>query len=192
MKKSEKKELYEAIMTKHLIFGQSRESIAEQFGISTRMVTSVTMIFKYLKEGEYQTIADRIMTQKNYTDGIVYWACEALGIEVPAVIEKAMKDRSEKQLSVKASEKVPAAEAPAPEAPEKKETGNECVYFCRILEELTRTNELLAQLLDASLPHFAADLKDAINANSDQVFGQIKRTTDLVETCARNTRKRGL
>ena len=79
----------------------------------------------------------------------------------------------------------------APVEPEKPATEgkNESVYFCRLLEEIQRQNELLEQLIDVVIPKYVSDVKDNLNANFDAQTAEIKKGLDAV---AANTRKRGL
>ena len=71
----------------------------------------------------------------------------------------------------------------------KYEIATATVYFCRLLEEIQKQNELLAQLLDVVIPKYVSDIKDNINANSD---AQTQALKPILETIATNTRKRGL
>ena len=66
------------------------------------------------------------------------------------------------------------------------------VLCCLSQKELNKQNNLLEQLLDTVIPHWANDLKDNANANADTIVERLNEEIRISECIKQNTRKRGL
>ena len=201
-KKYIKNEEFNQIIAGAFLYGKSNAELAAQIGCGLNTICSSKQAFKALRDGDYDGLIQSIGCSNNVSDRIIEMAAEALSIEIPAPVSAAMKKRYDDRVAKEeAKKKLPVIKVPegnplhvpAPEPVQQQpEQHNEQVYFCRLLEELHKHNELMEQLMDVVLPKYASDLKDNLNVNFDAVTQSLKRCEDMLEGVKINTRKRGL
>ena len=175
---------YEAIITNCLVFGKTQSAVANEIGLKPAIVGHVVRAFNYVKNANWDE-AVRLIEQ-NQSLKMFEWAARRLDVKIPDHVymaAEAAKDARKAARSGKPKEAPVEPEKPATEAK------NETVYFCRLLEEIQRQNELLEQLIDVVIPKYVSDLKDNQNANFDAQTAEIKKGLDAI---AANKRKRGL
>lgn len=196
------KENLDQIVFRVFVLGQDRKLVSQSMGFGLSTVTAAAKAFELMRKGEMEQLARTVHTDPgHYSEKMITQVASMLGIEVPECVADALRDlrkkREVKRQATKAEKLIlqtqvveePTPAQPVKEAPEAK---NETLYFCRILEELARQNELMEQLMDVVIPKYIADLKDNLNVNFDTVTQSLKRAEDTLEGIKINTRKRGL
>lgn len=178
---------YEKIITDYFVFGKKQAAIAEELGGNSQIVSIVVNGFRAVKDADWDYVIKKIGA--NQSIKIYAWAAGRIGTTLPPEVIYAYEKRrmlaSAKYKKAQEKKKLPPATPEKPTVQEK----NETVYFCRLLEEIARQNELLEQLMDVVIPKYVSDLKDNQNANFDAQTAEIKKSLDQI---AANTRKRGL
>lgn len=179
--KKQGSEMYDTIIQQRMIYGKDMATVAQDVGVSPQTVNRIEKVFKYMRGGEYDKIASAVERNDCGWD-YIEWAANCCGIPVPETIWHAKNRRDAKK---KEQEKEPAAKP-------KTEEHNEALYFTKLLEEVTKQNELLLQLLDVVIPKWTQDLKDNINVNADVMCERLKACEEKLEGIKINTKKRGL
>lgn len=180
-----KPETLEQIIQMSLLYGKTREETAQAVGCSSVAVCRTVDIFKLVQTQDWGTLVYKIGTS-HYGEPTVKWASEQLGVLVPQVVWDAFDDAR----AVRETNRVLPEQTVLPMEEPKKD--NDAVYLIRILEELTKTNELLTQLMDVVLPHYVSDIKDSIGVNADIIRADVGEVVKNTECIKNNTRKRGL
>lgn len=179
-----KPETLEQIIQMSLLYGKSREEIAQAAGCTPNAVSRTVDIFKLVQVQDWETLVYKIKIS-HYGEPTVRWASEKLDVTVPQIIW----DAFESARDVREANRVLPEQTVLPlEEPK----GNDGLYFIRILEELTKTNELLAQFMDVVIPKYIADIKDCIGVNADIIRADVGEVVKNTESIKNNTRKRGL
>ena len=176
-----------------LLLGKDNEAVAQTVGCSSTTVAECVKVFTLLKDGNIDDLLHIIRRNTGSpTAKTVKLAAMSLGIDVPDEVAQALASRktvrNTKKSVAEAAEPVQVIETPKNTTVEH----NEQVFFCRLLEELHKHNELMEQLMDVVIPKYVADLKDNLNVNFDAVTQSLKRAEDTLEGIKINTRKRGL
>ena len=195
IKKYIKQEDFDRIISMTFLYGKSIEEVAAAIGCGRNTVSSCKQAFKALRDGDTESLISSIGCSNNVSTRIIEMAAASLGMEIPEAVAEALKKRDAARSEKMAVKKVASYLVPAPADPEpvkQPEQHNEQVYFCRLLEELNKHNELMEQLMDVMIPKYIADLKDNLNVNFDTVTQSLKRAEDTLEGIKINTRKRGL
>lgn len=186
-----KDEVYERIITDRLVLGKKVETIAEEVGFGTTSVWNAIKVFNAVRDCDWN-VCIALIENQNFSIAPFTWAAKRLGIELPEAVTDAyeahLKNRAEERLKEK-EQKQKEEEAEAVKAVQ---SDNSALYFIKILEALNKQNELLEQLLDTVIPHWANDLKDNVNANVDTLVDRLNEEIRISECIKQNTRKRGL
>lgn len=182
-----KDDIYERIITDRLVLGKSPDTIAEEIGFGKTSVYNTVTVFSAVRDCDWNRCVAMIENQ-NFPIAPFTWAARRLGIELPDAVtdayETRAKKRAEAQKQAEAQKTETKKEEPAPD--------NSALCLLKILEQLNRQNELLEQLLDTVIPHWANDIKDNINANFDTAVDRVNEVIRIGECIKQNTRKRGL
>lgn len=179
------------MLYRKLLLDQSDKEIAEACDVGLSTVSPIVRIYKAIKEDRWETI---VLIAKSNTSSLetVRAIAEGQCKEVPGYVVEAFINRN-KKLSERrhgtAQEEEPKTEEKAEEKPAV--TGNEALYLVKLLEAAQQQNELLQQLMDAVIPHWCADLKDNVNANTDTLGQRLDKMAAAVDAIKCNTRKRG-
>lgn len=152
--------------------------IAEIMNLSVASVESTIRAYTAVRDDDVEFLTSD--ASMRYRKAAIEWALAKLGKEWPKKQECA--DAIEETVSVN-------------ETPEKNEDKKSAVdttfYICQMLQLLREQNELLTQIADTVIPHWASDIKDNINANFNVLGGEAVKATNLLEGIKCNTRKRG-
>lgn len=183
---------YEKIINERLIFNRPVAKIAEEIGCCEDRVSNVTSVFTVCQHKDFEAAVD-LIRNRNFPLDMFSWACKRLDIDLPRPLVDAYEQRKEadrkKHLEKKARKT--AAEKPVEQKPAEP-SKNDAIYFCRLLQEIEKQNELLTQLMDVVIPHWIGDLKENNNVNTDLLNKQLQLIDQKVECIKVNTRKRGL
>lgn len=194
MAKVMKPDALEKAIQMSLLYGKSADDIGKELGVTPTAIRRNVDIFKLVQAQDWDTLEYKILVY-HYGEPVVKWASEKLGVEVPEKIWWAFVRNANERYEKKTKE------LPAQEQTEKEQTvlpldepknDNDAVYFIRILEELTKTNELLTQLMDVVVPKYVSDIKDSIGVNADIIRADVGEVVKNTECIKNNTRKRGL
>lgn len=197
------KENLEQIVFRVFVLGQDRTHVSKTMGIGLSTVTAAAKSFELMRDGNMEQLALAIYSDPGHYSGkMIAQVASTLGIDVPECVSEALEDLRQKRdikrqakkaekliLQTEVVEEQEEQPEPVKEMPAEK---NETLYFCRLLEEMARQNELMEQLMDVVIPKYIADLKDNLNVNFDTVTQSLKRAEDTLEGIKINTRKRGL
>ena len=193
------REEFDKVVEQVFVLGRNNSQASKVAGVSEFTVRAIRKTFTLLRDGDTDGLLDAVTNGPVISKTVVQLASEKIGCEVP---ENALKIIDQRFASIKQRRKKEyglelVEEQPTPPAEEqKKETEqprvNDPVYFIRILEELHEQNELMRQLLDVVIPHYVADLKDSLNANSDVIGKDVRDCLEELKAIRCNTRKRGL
>lgn len=161
-------EIYKDVIISRYLNDEKAESIASRWGISASTCYVICFLYEAMKSEDWEKLITKITTDKSVTRHSVRLAADFANRDIPENITAAFDER-EARLAAAAEEKSStAAPAPAvpttppttpPAAPAHMEVSNESVFFIRILEELHATNELLRDLIDATIPKYAEDIR---------------------------------
>lgn len=179
------KEQIEYILTERFVFGTDIRTLASLVNKSDTTVSAVISAFNVVKSKDWDK-ASELIEKKSIPNYMLKWAASKLGVDVPPKIEEAYERTLTKQRDLREKEKNEKALDKPPSG------ANENLYFIRILEELTKQNELLLSLLDVVIPKYVGDLKDNFNLNTDVMCEYMKKIETCLEGIKANTRKRGL
>ena len=192
-------EVFEEIIRRRFIYRQTCEQIAGPLGLKEKSVSNYYNIFMLMRDKAYDKLADKISKDIGYSGKAIKMAAKKLGVEVPAIIVDALNKRDEKREEYRAKQR--KEEAPIEQiaeevekTPEKPKTAeyNEALFLGKIINLLVEQNELLTQLMDTVMPHWAADIKDNINANADTIGVTLVNCEKSLDAIRCNSRKRGL
>lgn len=184
-----KDEIYEKIITDRLVLGKTPEAIADEIGFGRTSVYNTVSVFGAVRDCDWNRCVAMIENQ-GFPIAPFIWAARRLGIELPEIVTSAYELRTKKR--EEAQKKAEESKKKAEEAEIEKATDNTALYLCKVLQALNKQNELLEQLLDTVIPHWANDLKDNANANTDALMERINEEIRISECIKQNTRKRGL
>ena len=203
---------YEDIITARFVWCETVQDIVKRTGISYRTVSSICQMVKYMKIGDMESLYGLIRDGR-IAPAAVAWATKKIKIAVDeskvmeahaAYLANKSRQNKERYERSKATEKNPPVQEeqvreetqkepePREQAPKDIPAWNERLYLSKIIEALVNQNELLTQLMDRVIPHWTADIKDCINANSDVMAGELKTCREALDAIRCNTRKRGL
>ena len=193
------KEEFEKVLFHTYVLNEKQVSVCEALNISGPTVNGILVTFELMKTGQIDTLIEKIMMPggKKFSARFAKLSAEHLKIDVPQKLLEAYIERDklryQKELPVdQGCADLPVESEKPVEKKSSEEQHNETVYYCRLLEELHKHNELMEQLMDVVIPKYIADLKDNLNINFDTVTQSLKRTEDTLEGIKINTRKRGL
>lgn len=190
-------DLMNKILFARLVEGKGTQEAAMALGTSSSTVSAVTRSFLDLRDGKYDELARRLPTDASATRPIVEYCAARLGKPLPAEVDDALNVRAAKIRERLGSGKHPEPPKPEPAAPtidDKVSTNanNEKVFFCRLLEEITRLNNGLEDLISVVIPKYTGDLKECINTNTDLITQRLAACEKRLEKIEYQTRKRGM
>lgn len=178
----------EKIVFDKMVLCKKTEEIAKELDAPQSSVGNFITVFMAVQTKSVARVVDLVW--KNYSVPAIRWSYNKLGYEMPKEVLDAItsKNDAKRKSNLEIIKKEEAAEKPAELKPE----NNDALYFIKILEGLNKQNKLLEQLLDTVIPHWAGDLKENNNVNTDLLNKQLQLIDQKVECIKLNTRKRGL
>ena len=177
------------IITRFMVFGESRAHIAESYEVTDQAIGKLIITFNLVKVQDWDAIIDRLRKGLSNMPHVV-WAINRLHIVCPTELMQQLQDAYEIACSRKKTQRL--KKGTESEQPVVETSDNTGLYLLKILEALNRHNELMEQLMDVVLPKYIGDIKDNVNANADVLSGHLKTCEQAMEKVVCNTRKRGL
>lgn len=180
-------------------FGKSNIDIAQELGISVDSVGNTIKAIEAVKSQNWEECC-RLLTVRCQGIEAFNWAAEQARVELPESVVNAYESQRAKQRLKYAAEKAeqkkkaePQPEPkpqPAPKPQPEPKPSNDVVYFIRILEELSKQNKLLTDLLDVVIPKYVEVLRNDINANADISQKQLEHCESMLDAIKSQHRKR--
>lgn len=150
------------IVTDYFVFGKSQATIAGEQGVGATTVLGIVRAFDAVRNEDWDECI------RLYNTGVsayfLQWSAKRLDKKLPEKVENSISGKKRKEATANIS----------------KSKENENVYFIRILEELTKHNELMQQLIDVVIPKYTEDTRVAIMKNAVVLCNKFQHTIDDV------------
>ena len=180
-------EVFKEILNRRFVYRQANAKIADDLGLCESAVGNYVNVYSMMRDKAFDALAGYVVKDFGYSTKAIKFSANMLGCEIPQVVLDAIATRDAKREKERHPEEAPKA-APK-ETPSEK---NENLFLGKIINLLVEQNELLTQFMDTVLPHYAADVKDNMNANTDVICERLKNCETSLDKIACNSRKRGL
>lgn len=167
---------YEKILNDKLVFGKTGTAIAKEIGCGDTSVFNVLSVFQAVRDNNWARCVE--MIYKRYPIDMFNWAAKKLGVELPKDIANAYSyvhsPRAEEEPQEQPTNVQPASRS-----------DNTALYLTRLIEELAKLNENMAQLMDTVIPKYAEDQRSATMKVASVLCAKIQPVADNIDVIKR-------